>query len=237
MQPKRSPHVFRQRMGRRLCAVARDLAVSNPGSLVAEASDLLGLPLAILVNSASIFDSDSAEDFDADGLSRHMDVNLRAPLLLSQAFAAQAPQGSLIVNLLDQRVLRVTPRHYTYTLSKCALHAATRTMAQAFAPNIRVNGIAPGLTLANSRQDPAEVQRQIATLPLRRGGSPEEVADVVSFFRTCPSITGQTISVDGGQHLAWLDLLMPSPLSRAAQILKAGGTHGGTVRSRSLNCF
>jgi len=199
--------LFSQRLraeyGAKTCVVTGDLAISDPGSIIGESRSRLGMPLALLVNSASVFDPDSAEDFDAEGFNAHMNVNLRAPLLLSQSFAAQAPSGSLIVNLLDQRVLRPNPRYYTYTLSKCALYAATKVMAQAFAPKIRVNGVAPGLTLANSRQDTAEFQRRIATLPLCCGGSAEEVANVVAFLLSCPSVTGQTIAVDGGQHLAW----------------------------------
>ncbi len=194
---------LRVEYGGKTCVVTGDLAISDPSSLIGESRSRLGVPLALLVNSASVFNPDAAEDFDAESFSAHMDVNLRAPLLLSQCFAAQAPSGSLIVNLLDQRVLHPSPRYYTYTLSKCALHAATRMMAQAFAPKVRVNGVAPGLTLANARQDTAELQRRIATLPLRRGGSPEEVADVIAFLLSCPSVTGQTIAVDGGQHLAW----------------------------------
>jgi NAD(P)-dependent dehydrogenase (short-subunit alcohol dehydrogenase family) len=194
---------LRDEFGVESCVVLSDLAGSDLNPVIEQAQNGLGTPLRLLVNSASVFDRDQMEDFDAEDFDAQMAVNLRAPLLLSQKFAAQAPEGSAIINLLDQRVLRPTPQHFTYTLSKCALYTATRTMAQALAPKIRVNGVAPGLTLVNPHQDKADFDRRISTLPLRRGGSAEEVADVVAFLASCPSVTGQTIAVDGGQHLAW----------------------------------
>lgn len=186
-----------------VCVVASDLASPHLRHVVEQARAGLDAPLQCLVNSASVFERDGIEDAGPGSFDLHMEVNLRAPVLLAQAFAEQAPDGSAIINLLDQRVLRPTPRYFSYTLSKCALHTATRTMAQAFAPRIRVNGVAPGLTLINGRQSKADYEQRIASLPLRRGGSPEEVADVVAFLAACPSVTGQTIAVDGGQHMAW----------------------------------
>ena len=189
--------------GIRTCVIKRDLAHENVRHLIEQAGDGLGARLNLLVNSASVFEADRADAFDPEHFEMHMTVNVQAPLALSSAFAEQAPDGSAIVNLLDQRVLRSNPRYFSYTLSKSALHAATRIMAQTFAPCIRVNGVAPGLTLANARQDQADFARRVETLPLKRGGSAEEVAEVVLFLATCPSVTGQTIAVDGGQHLAW----------------------------------
>ena len=180
-----------------------DLGSIADGSLIDAAAAALGRPLTLLVNSASVYGNDSAADFDAAGLDRHLRINLRAPLLLAQAFAAQAPQGSSIVNLLDQRVLRPTPRQFTYTLSKAALHTATRTLAQAFAPAVRVNAVAPGLTLVNDGQDEDDYARRIDALPLKTGGSPREVADAVVYLAGAASVTGQTIALDGGQHVAW----------------------------------
>ena len=194
---------LRSRHGIAAGVVASDLAGPDLRHVIDQAAAVLGAPVQFLVNNASVFGSDRIQEFSAGEFDLHMAVNLRAPLLLAQAFAAQAPENSAIVNLLDQRVLRPTPRYFSYTLSKCALHAATRTMAQSLAPRIRVNAVAPGLTLANPRQDKADFERRIASLPLRRGGSPEEVADVVLFLARCPSVTGQTLAVDGGQHLAW----------------------------------
>jgi NAD(P)-dependent dehydrogenase (short-subunit alcohol dehydrogenase family) len=185
------------------CVVISDLAEPNLAHIVGEARAGLNCELTVLINSASVFERDCADDFDGAGFDLHMDVNLRAPLLLAQSFAAQAPHGSSIINLLDQRVLRSTPRYFTYTLSKSALQAATRTMAQAFAPKIRVNAVAPGLTLPNAHQDAQDYARRIATLPLQRGGCPAEIAAAVSFLIGSPSVTGQTLAIDGGQHLAW----------------------------------
>lgn len=194
---------LRAAFGVETCVVTADLAGADLDDLVDAARRRLGRPLTLLVNSASVYEADLARNFDSAGFDRHMHINLRAPLLLSQHFAAQAPHGSAIVNLLDQRVLRPTPRQFTYTLSKAALHTATRTLAQAFAPRIRVNGVAPGLTLANANQDAADYARRIETLPLQTGGSPAEVAEAVLFLSQARSVTGQVIAVDGGQHLAW----------------------------------
>jgi NAD(P)-dependent dehydrogenase (short-subunit alcohol dehydrogenase family) len=185
------------------CVVSSDLSGSDLAHVLEQARAGLGGPLRFLVNSASAFEQDGIDNVDSDSFDLHMKVNLRAPVLLSQAFARQAPEGSAIINLLDQRVLRPTPRYFSYTLSKSALYTATRTMAQALAPRVRVNGVAPGLTLINARQDKSDYARRVASLPLARGGSPEEVADAVAFLATCLSVTGQTLAVDGGQHLAW----------------------------------
>jgi NAD(P)-dependent dehydrogenase (short-subunit alcohol dehydrogenase family) len=194
---------LRDQHGAAACVVVSDLSGVSPGHIVQDARAGLNGELTVLINSASVFERDGAEDFDCTGFDRHMNVNLRAPLMLAQSFAEQAPDGSSIINLLDQRVLRPTPRYFTYALSKSALQAATRTMAQAFAPKIRVNAVAPGLTLPNSGQDQQDYARRIATLPLGRGGCPAEVADAVAFLVGSPSITGQTLAIDGGQHLAW----------------------------------
>lgn len=196
-------HRLGREHGTQTCVIGHDLSQADVSDVVLRAREGLGLPLRLLVNSASVFEGDRADAFEDDRFRMHMSVNVRAPLALSSAFAAQAPHGSAIINLLDQRVLRSNPRYFSYTLSKSTLHAATRIMAQTFAPKVRVNGVAPGLTLANDRQDRADFERRIGTLPLRRGGSPGEVADVVHFLACCPSVTGQTIAVDGGQHLAW----------------------------------
>ncbi len=134
-----------------------------------------------------------------------MASNLRAPVLLAQAFAAQLPadREGLIVNILDQRVLRPTPQFFSYALSKAALWRATQMLAQALAPRIRVNGIGPGPTLASVHQSPEDFAAEIAGLPLERGASPEEIADALAYLIDARAVTGQMIAVDGGQHLAW----------------------------------
>ena len=108
-----------------------------------------------------------------------------------------------IVNIVDQRVRKLTPRQFSYTLSKAALHAATTTLAQALAPRVRVNAVAPGPTLPSPRQDAEQFAAQAASLPLERGPSPEAIAAAVVFLAQADSVTGETIAVDGGQHIAW----------------------------------
>ncbi|MBI5111528.1 MAG: SDR family oxidoreductase [Rhodovulum sp.] len=172
--------------------------------LVDAAARLVG-PLALLVNNASTFERDEIGGLDRALFDLHMAVNLRAPVFLADAFAAQAPADldASIVNLIDQRVYKPTPRFLSYGLSKSALHTATTTLAQALAPRVRVNAVAPGPTLPSPRQDAAAFARQASAVPLGRGPSPEEIADAVLYLATARSVTGETIAVDGGQRLAW----------------------------------
>jgi NAD(P)-dependent dehydrogenase (short-subunit alcohol dehydrogenase family) len=132
-----------------------------------------------------------------------MDVNLRAPVLLAQVFAAQALDESCIVNLLDQRVLKPDPRFFSYALSRAGLHWATTTMAQALAPRIRVNAVAPGPTLKSTHQSDADFEAEWSNVPLERVVTPEAVAAAVIWLASADRVTGQTIAVDSGQHLAW----------------------------------
>ena len=174
-------------------------------ALVPRAAEAVG-PLACLVNNASIFEMDKIDSVTAESWNRHQNVNLRAPLLLSQAFAAQLPDDAAdgnIVNLLDQRVWRLTPYFLSYTVSKTGLWTLTRTLAMALAPRIRVNGVGPGPTLQSTRQTPEQFARQQALTPLGRGASPEEIAEAVLFIIGARAMTGQMLALDGGQHLAW----------------------------------
>ena len=191
--------------GGRACVLSADLADSAAvAGLMAGARAGLG-PVTLLVNNASLFEADNAGAFDPGLFDRHMAVNLRAPLQLASDFAAQLPEGreGLIVNLLDQRVWRLNPLFFSYTLSKSALWTATQTMAQAFAPRIRVNGIGPGPTLANHMQQNGDFLREAGAIPLGRAIDPQEIAAAVLFLVEARSVTGQMIAVDGGQHLAW----------------------------------
>jgi len=157
----------------------------------------------VLVNNASVFADDRLDSLTGESWSSHMDVNLRAPVLLAQAFAAQAPDGSVIINILDQRVLKPDPRFFSYGLSKSALWVATRTMAQALAPHIRVNGVGPGPILPSVHQAAGEFEAEARATLLQRPGSPEAVAQAVRWLVDAGQVTGQMIAVDGGQHLAW----------------------------------
>lgn len=160
-------------------------------------------PLSLLVNNAGEFEPDGIETLTREGFERTMAVNLAAPLFLAQAFAAQADEGASIVNVLDQRVFKPTPRFFSYTLAKSALHTATTTLAQALAPRVRVNAVAPGPTLPSPRQSEAEFAQQAAALPLARGPTPEDIAAAVVYLAGAPAVTGVTIAVDGGQHVSW----------------------------------
>jgi len=173
-------------------------------ALIDEATARLG-PLGLLVNNASIFASDSVETFDPEVSARHFAIHVTAPVLLTRHFAAALPAGSegLVVNIVDQRVWRLTPRYFSYTLSKSALWTATRTMAQALAPAIRVNAIGPGPTLANERQQASDFEAQVDGVILRRGPDLSEFGAAIRYLWDARSVTGQMIALDGGQHLAW----------------------------------
>jgi len=188
--------------GGRAVVVLGDLADAQAVRALLPAAAVLG-PLSLLINSAAEFEPDDVATLEPAHLERTLTVNLAAPLLLAQAFAAQAPEGASIVNVLDQRVLKPTPRFLSYTLSKSALYTATTTLAQALAPRIRVNAVAPGPTLPSPRQSDAEFAAQAATLPLARGPRPEDIAAAVLYLAHADSVTGVTIPVDGGQHIAW----------------------------------
>ena len=161
--------------------------------------------LDCLINNASLFEDDEITTLDKNSWSAHMDTNLRAPIFLAQSFAAQLPRDTLgnIINIIDQRVWRLTPLFFSYTISKSALWTATRTMAQALAPQIRVNAIGPGPVMKSVHQSAEQFARQCAATPLGHGSSGEEIADAVQYILDAPSMTGQMIALDGGQHLSW----------------------------------
>ncbi|MDJ0920347.1 MAG: SDR family oxidoreductase [Henriciella sp.] len=169
------------------------------------AQEVLGGPLTLLVNSASVFQDDTALDHSKANWDAHMGPNLRAPVLLGQHFARALPgdEAGLIVNMVDMRVLKLNPLFFTYTLSKSALWTATRTMAQAFAPNIRVNAIGPGPTLENIHQKPGEFEAEMAATLTQKGSNPDEIVKALRYLIEADSITGQMIASDGGQHLMW----------------------------------
>lgn len=202
-------------MGRRAVTLQADLLeeVAMAG-LVPAAVAGLGGPLTVLVNNASIFEHDTLASATADSWHRHFGSNLRAPFVLTQAFAAQAPQAvadaggepvaqALVVNMIDQRVLKLTPEFMTYTLAKMGLWAFTRTAAQALAPHVRVNAIGPGPTLQGARQSDLHFRRQRAATVLNRGADPTDICAAVGYFLDARAVTGQLLCVDGGQHLAW----------------------------------
>lgn len=195
-------------MGGRAVVLAADLGREDEvAALIGRAEAALGA-LGLLVNNASVFERDDALGADRASWDLHMEVNLRAPFVLTQDFARRLPQAAegVVVNLLDQRVWNLTPHFTSYTLSKAALWAATQTLALALAPRIRVVGIGPGPALPSARQTDAQFAAQVAGLPLERGTSPDEVCRTLRFLLATPSITGQMIALDGGQHLGWTTL-------------------------------
>lgn len=184
------------------------------GSLIDRAAHALGGPLTVLINNASIFEYDNIHTATRKSWDRHMDSNLRAPFILTQNFAAQAPKAApdalgepeaqaLVVNMIDQRVRKLTPEFMTYTLAKMGLWALTQTAAQALAPDIRVNAIGPGPTLRGGRQSDEHFAKQRAATTLQRGANASDITGALGYFIDAPAVTGQLLAVDGGQHLAW----------------------------------
>lgn len=190
-------------LGRTAVVLAADLADDGPLlGLVARAGEALG-PLSLLVNNASLFEDDRLPTLTPASLDAHLSANLRAPLLLTQAFAAQAQAGAQVINILDQRVWKPTPQYFSYAVAKAGLWRATVMSAQALAPDIRVNAIGPGPTLASIHQSPADFAAEAAHTPLQHGAGPGEIAAAMLYLIDALSVTGQMIAVDGGQHLAW----------------------------------
>ena len=191
----------------RRAALAREAVVAR---LVPATMEALG-PIGVLVNNASTFERDEWQDATRDSWDQHIEPNLRAPFVLTQAMAkALPPQAEgCVVNLLDQRVWSLTPHFVSYTVSKAGLWALTQTLALALAPRIRVNGIGPGPALPSPRQNREQFDRQCSSVPLKRGTSPEEVAGALLAILAFPSMTGQMIALDGGQHLQWAPVRDP----------------------------
>lgn len=162
-------------------------------------------PVTGLVNNASRFQWDDVACVTPASFTEHMQVNLLAPLLLSRAFAQQLPTGAAgsIINIIDQRVWKLTPAYLSYTLSKSALWTLTQTLAQSLAPHIRVNAVGPGPTLANVHQQAGVFEEEARAIPLGPVVSPAAVTDAVLYLMRAAAVTGQMIAVDGGQHLGW----------------------------------
>lgn len=200
-------------MGRQAVALQADLLdEAATQALLPNAVLALGQPISVLINNASIFEYDTLATATRNGWDRHMDSNLRAPFVLSQALAAQVPDPTsdgepvaegLIVNMIDQRVNKLTPEFMTYTLAKMGLWALTQTAAQALAPRVRVNGIGPGPTLQGHRQSKSHFDRQRAATILGRGADVDDIVAALGYLLDAKAVTGQMIAVDGGQHLGW----------------------------------
>lgn len=204
-----------QGMGRKAIALQADLLDEDEThALLPAAANALGGPITCLINNASIFEYDSISSATRESWDRHIGSNLRAPFILTQALAAQAPKAArdengepvaraLIINMLDQRIHKLTPEFMTYTIAKMGLWALTQTSAQALAPHVRVNGIGPGPTLQGHRQSEAHFANQRAATILERGANASDITAALGFFLDSAAVTGQMICVDGGQHLGW----------------------------------
>lgn len=204
-----------RRMGRGAETVQADLLDMNAvKTLVGQAAAALGGPLTVLVNNASIFEYDSIDSLSQDSWARNVGSNLQAPIFLTQAFAAQVPEAvtdargepaaqALVVNMLDQRVRKLTPHFVTYSVAKMGLWAFTQTAARALAPKVRVNAIGPGPTLRGEGQSDEGYRVQRANTVLQRGSNPEDITGALVYFLNAPGVTGQLLCTDGGQHLGW----------------------------------
>ncbi len=201
-------------LGRRAQTFFADLLKEEQvQALIPAVTAALG-PLTVLVNNASIFEYDRIDTATRESWDRHIESNLRAPYVLTQAFGRQCPSAitdaageplaqGLIVNMIDQRIQKLTPEFSTYTIAKMGLWALTQTAAQGLAPHVRVNAIGPGPTLIGSRQSPEHFARQRLATVLGRGANPADITAALGFFLDSPGVTGQFIAVDGGQRLAW----------------------------------
>ena len=199
-------------LGEAAIVLRADLAdEAATASLIARTAAALG-PVGVLVNNASTFERDEWNDASRASWDHHLEPNLRAPFVLMQAMASALPTTAegVIINMLDQRVWSLTPHFVSYTVSKAALWALTQQMALALAPHIRVNAVGPGPALPSPRQTPEQFARQCSSVPLQRGTSPEEVGRAVLALLALPSVTGQMIALDGGQHLQWAPAGAPS---------------------------
>ena len=216
-----------ERLGSKALALPADLtSEAQLRGLVQSCAEELGPPTC-LINNAARFEWDSIDTLDWAGWQAELDVNLRAPIFLIQEFGGTLPEdgSGCVINMIDQRVWRLTPEFFSYTIAKSALWTATRTLAQALAPRIRVNAIGPGPVLPSLRQSQEDFERECRAAPLGRAATVEEVCRAVRFLLDSPSVTGQMIALDSGQHLAWDGAPGAENLeiTRSAQGLEAAG--------------
>jgi NAD(P)-dependent dehydrogenase (short-subunit alcohol dehydrogenase family) len=193
-----------KRNGGKALALHANLAdLDDVQSLIPRCAEALGTPTCV-VNNASEFFLDTIGSVTSAGWDTHLDINLKAPVFLAQKLYASLPDGieGNVINIIDQRVWRPTPDFFSYTISKAGLWTATQTLAQAMAPRVRVNAIGPGPVLQSVHQTPGDFAAETQSTPLRRGPSLQEIAAAVRFILATPSMTGQMIALDGGQHLS-----------------------------------
>ncbi len=199
-------------LARRAIAVRCDLSDTEAvRQLVPRCMDQLG-QISCLINNASEFRFDSIADLSPESWDLHLDINLKAPVFLAQALAHNLPADSEghVINVIDQRVWNLTPEFFSYTVSKAGLWSATRMLAQALAPRVRVNAIGPGPVLKSIHQTPEDFDREVQSTLLERGTTPHEIAHAIRFILNAPAMTGQMLALDGGQHLSWSNAAQPA---------------------------
>ena len=193
-----------QRKGTKIYLVKGDLSKETDVNKIVKFAKLKLKYFDCLINNASLFENDKLENFTTRSWGKHLRTNLRTPALLSKEFAKNIKgKSNNIINIIDQRVFKLTPYFFSYTISKTGLYTLTKTSAMSLAPNIRVNGIAPGPTIKNKRQSAKHFKKQYMATPLKRQVDVEQICNAVDFFIKNRSITGQVISVDSGQSLNW----------------------------------
>jgi len=193
-----------QKKGSKVFLVRGDLSKENDVNKIIKFAKSKLKFFDCLINNASLFENDKIENFTTDSWGKHLRTNLRTPALLSKAFARNIKgKNNNIINIIDQRVFKLTPYFFSYTISKTGLYTLTKTTAMSLAPKIRVNGIAPGPTLKNKRQSEKHFKKQYMATPLKRQTNVEDICNAVDFFIKNRSITGQVLAIDSGQNLNW----------------------------------
>ncbi len=181
-----------------------DLSKENDVNKVLKIAKLKLKYFDCLINNASLFENDKLDNFTTDSWGHHLRTNLRTPALLTKEFAKNIRSANNnIINIIDQRVFKLTPFFFSYTISKTGLYTLTKTSAMSLAPRIRVNGIAPGPTIKNKRQSEKHFKKQYLSTPLKKQVDVREICNAVDFFIKNRSITGQVLAIDSGQNLNW----------------------------------
>lgn len=202
-----------RKTGAEAAIIATDLTDPRARTqLIEKAASLFG-PISVLINNASIFGRDSAKTLDQDMWNTHMAIHAEAPVFLAMDFATQLPEDAPgnIVNIIDERILRPAPAAFSYHLSKSLLWTATQTMAQSFAPNIRVNAIGPGPILPEAKQTAESFEKRGKQNLLQRVSTPDDAVAALRYILNAPSMTGQMLAIDGGEHLSWTNKRGPTP--------------------------
>ncbi len=199
-------------LGQRAIAVPCNLSdLTAVAQLLPHCREQLG-QISCLINNASEFRFDSITDLTPESWDLHLNINLKAPVFLAQSLVHNLPADITgnVINVIDQRVWNLTPEFFSYTVSKAGLWSATRMLAQALAPRVRVNAIGPGPVLKSIHQTPDDFEREVQSTLLERGTTPDEIAHAIRFILNAPAMTGQMLALDGGQHLSWSNAAQPA---------------------------